>query len=79
MSSAPKLTGAKDDGGTGEDDQGKKEGRAVAYAVHLDVQGLRASDSMNEAISEVTGMQERCMCDGSGNVIAAYRMEAHRA
>jgi hypothetical protein len=50
MSSAPKLTGAKDDGGTGEDDQGNKEGRAVAYAVHLDVQGLRASDSMNEAM-----------------------------
>jgi hypothetical protein len=41
MCSAPKLTGAKDDGGTGEDDQGKKEGRAVAYAVHLDAQGLR--------------------------------------
>jgi hypothetical protein len=32
---------------------------------------------MNEAISEATCMQERCMCDGSGNVIAAYGMEVH--
>jgi hypothetical protein len=40
MCFAPKLAGAKDDGSMGEDDQGKKEGRAVAYSVHLDVQGL---------------------------------------
>jgi hypothetical protein len=53
------LAGAKDDGGTREDDQGKKEGRAMAYAVHMDTEGLRAWDSTNEAISKAMGMQEK--------------------
>jgi hypothetical protein len=53
--------------------QGKKEGRAVAYAVQLDVQGLRAWDLMNVAISE-EAISEASL---GRNVIAAYGMEAH--